>query len=46
MQDRRFDDVVHNAERFRIGWERGGRQAADGLAKAGVLGGDGPRHAR
>lgn len=30
----RFDDVVHNAERFRTGWERGGRRAATGLAKA------------
>jgi predicted ATPase/DNA-binding CsgD family transcriptional regulator len=29
----RFDDVVHNAERFRSGWERGGRRAAAGLAK-------------
>lgn len=29
----RFDDVVRNAERFRIGWERGGRQAVPGLAK-------------
>jgi predicted ATPase/DNA-binding CsgD family transcriptional regulator len=29
----RLDDVVRNAERFRVGWERGGRQAAVGLAK-------------
>lgn len=29
----RFDNVVRNAERFRIGWERAGRQAAPGLAK-------------
>jgi predicted ATPase/DNA-binding CsgD family transcriptional regulator len=44
----RFDDVVHTAERFRIGWERGGRQAAPGLAKGaysaamvhGILGND------
>jgi hypothetical protein len=44
----RFDDVVHDAERFRIGWERGGRQAAPGLAKGayaaamvhGMLGND------
>ncbi|HEY7103827.1 MAG TPA: LuxR C-terminal-related transcriptional regulator [Mycobacteriales bacterium] len=29
----RFDEVIRNAERFRIGWESGGRQAAAGLAK-------------
>jgi predicted ATPase/DNA-binding CsgD family transcriptional regulator len=29
----RFGDAIHNAERFRMGWERGGRQAAPGLAK-------------
>ncbi|WP_317180661.1 LuxR C-terminal-related transcriptional regulator [Intrasporangium sp.] len=29
----RFDDTVRHAERFRVGWERGGRNAAAGLAK-------------
>jgi predicted ATPase/DNA-binding CsgD family transcriptional regulator len=44
----RFDDVVNHAERFRVGWERGGRPAAPGLAKGaysaatvyGMLGND------
>jgi hypothetical protein len=29
-----FDDVIRNAEVFRLGWERSGRPAAAGLAKA------------
>ena len=44
----RFDDAITNAERFRVGWERGGRQAVPGLAKGayaaamvhGMLGND------